>query len=175
MKTFKRTSSLALLISLLLLASVPTDSGAEETLGMGIAWAPIAGNGFSFRSMPAKGWGYQCGTVFWKNNKDSYVNIGGAALFILKRSAQTALYVPIGLGFTYEHNSYQQPDYPNNPYSSMHDVNEKSSGFAAGAGLGFTASVGNWQDVWFSFELVMMAEKSNILPMPQVAVHYFFR
>lgn len=161
----------SLIVLTVFLLATGSDLALAQTKAIGMAWAPIAGNGFSFRYLPVEGRGFQCGTVFWKDGGDGYVNLGAAALFPLKRSEKTALYVPVGLGYTYYRNTYEEW----RPDNTTYEVREKESTLALGAGIGVTVRTGNWDDVWFSFDLVMMASKDDIMPMPQAAIHYYYK
>lgn len=149
-----------LLVSLLASSTVNAEPKAS-TMGMGAAFAPIGGQGFSFRSLPESGFGFQVGTIFWKNNEDSYFNLGGELIYVLRHTRLTAFYIPVGLGVTYTSQSNQ--------------YREKITNLAGGAGVGFTARPASWEDIWFSLDLVMVVDRSDIMPLPQVAIHYFFR
>jgi len=155
---------------------ITTPSLAElsnSTMGVGVAFAPIGGHGFSYRKLPESGFGYQCGTIFWRNNGDSYFNVGGEVLYVLKHTRLTAFYIPAGIGFSYTNQMQWRYD-PNLPNQNQ-EYREKTTHISGGAGLGFAARAANWEDIWFSLDLVMVADKADILPLPQFAIHYFFR
>jgi hypothetical protein len=161
---------------LILVCLITVSSKAEPqvaTLGIGVAFAPIGGNGFSLRKLPETGFGYQVGTIFWKNNGDSYLNLGAELLYVLKRNRLTAFYVPFGVAFYYS----SQLQYRYDPLlpNSNQEYRETTKSFAGGAGLGFAARPASWDNVWFSLDLVMVADQGDILPLPQCAIHYFFR
>lgn len=163
---------LALILSTLFVHFAQAEQ-SPATLGIGAAFAPIGGHGFSLRKMPETGFGFQVGTIFWKTSNDAYFNVGGELLYMLKHTRLTAFYVPVGIGFSY----LSQLQYRYNPSlpNQNEEYRDKSTLISAGAGLGFAARLQNWEDIWFSFDLVMVAEESSILPLPQFAIHYFFR
>lgn len=168
-----------LLLSLVLSQSVANPGVAAEqpatpaTLGIGAAFAPIAGHGFSFRKLPEKGFGFQCGTIFWKTGSESFFNFGAEILYVLKHTRLTAFYVPAGIGYSYR--NVLQYRYFGTPDLTQTEYREKTTNIFAGAGLGFTARTESWEDIWFSLDLVMVANKEDILPLPQFAIHYYFR
>jgi len=167
---------IALFFSFLLAGFINTPSIADltnSTMGVGVAFAPIGGHGFSLRKLPEKGFGYQCGTVFWRNNGDSYFNAGGELLYVLKHTRLTAFYIPAGIAFTYMSQMQWRYD-PNIPYQDQ-EYRETTSHISGGAGLGFAARFENWDDLWFSLDMAMVIEKADIMPLPQFAIHYFFR
>ncbi len=159
------------LVGLLVLPS--RSEPVESTMGVGVAFAPIGGHGFSFRKLPESGFGYQCGTIFWKSGGDSYINLGGELMYVLKHTHLTAFYIPMGVSVSY--NSQLQyrydPSFPNQNQQSRVTTTYVSGG----AGLGFAARSAGWEDIWFSLDLVLVADRSDILPLPQCAIHYFFR
>jgi hypothetical protein len=152
-----------------LLASAVNAESKEPTMGLGAAFAPIGGQGFSFRKLPESGFGYQCGAIFWKSNENSYFNLGGELIYVLRHTRLTAFYVPVGISYTYESQLQYRYDNQNQEYR------ETTNHFSGGAGLGFTARPASWEDIWFSLDLVMVVDRSDIMPLPQVAIHYFFR
>jgi len=166
---------ISLFLALLVAGLTATSSQAESsisTIGVGAAFAPIAGHGFSFRKLPESGFGYQVGTIFWKNGGNSYFNIGGEVLYVLRHTRLTAFYVPAGIAYSYDNQLQYRYDM-NAPYAS-HEYREIDTRISGGAGLGFAARTENWDDLWFSLDLVMVASENDILPLPQFAIHYFF-
>ncbi len=163
-----------LLLSLLLVVMIAMSSTAEPevaTMGVGVAFAPIGGQGFSFRKFPESGFGYQCGTIFWKSGGDSYINVGGELMYLLRHTRLTAFYLPAGIGISYTSQMQYDPSlsYPNQEYR------QRTTQVSGGAGIGFAARSESWEDIWFSLDLVMVVDGSDITPLPQVAIHYFFR
>ena len=174
----RRWSDVLLLILLALILSTLVVQYAQgedvaPTLGIGAAFAPIGGHGFSLRKMPETGFGFQMGTIFWKTSNDAYFNVGGELLYILKHTRLTAFYVPVGIGFSYL--SQLQYRYDPSLPNQNEEYREKTTHISGGAGLGFAARPQSWEDIWFSLDLVMVAEDNDILPLPQFAIHYFFR
>ena len=171
-KRYTRGFLLAVLL-VSLLASAVNAEPKSSTMGMGAAFAPIGGHGFSFRNLPEAGFGYQVGTIFWKNSEDSYFNLGGELIYVLRHTRLTAFYVPFGVGVTYTSQLYYRVDstYPN----QSHEYRETITHFSGGAGIGFTARPASWEEIWFSLDIVMVVDRSDIMPLPQVAIHYFFR
>jgi hypothetical protein len=155
---------------------IPRPASAASTpftMGVGVAFAPIGGHGFSFRKVPQSGFGFQCGTIFWKNNSDSYFNLGGEVLYVLRHTRLTAFYIPVGVSATYESQLQYRYD---PPYTGMgQEYRETTTHFAGGAGLGFTVRSSAWEDIWFSMDLVMVADRDDVMPLPQFAIHYFFK
>jgi len=168
----KRGTGIALLA--LLLVALAFDAKAEESpsLGLGLAWAPIGGQGFSLRKIPYDQNGYQCGVIFWKGSENGYFNIGAEYLFVLKHTRMTALYVPVGFAFTYDR--YTEYYYGGYGFSDSTDVIEDNF-FTVGGGVGFMFRSERLENIWFSFDLVMVAQKDYIGPIPQVAAHYMFK
>ncbi len=153
-----------------LLATSLTAEPAASSIGVGVAFAPIGGHGFSFRKLPQSGFGYQCGTIFWKNSENSYFNLGGELLYVLRHTRLTAFYVPVGISFTYDNQLLYRNEPPYNE-----QYRDRSKYISGGAGIGFTGRFESWEDIWFSLDLAMVADKSYLGPLPQFAIHYFFR
>ena len=137
-------------------------------LGLGMAFAPIAGNGFSVRYLPESKWGWQAGAVFFKSSDHSFANVGGAALWVIKHESNTAIYLPIGASFSYSNQlEMEGPD--------DHEVRRRSSNLDFGAGLGLTGHLAGMDDIWLFADLVILFSAKYIGPMPQIGVHYYLK
>ena len=159
----------AALVASLSIAQARADESLS-TLGVGFAFAPIGGHGFSFRNLPQSGFGYQCGTIFWKSGESSYFNGGAELIYVLRHTENTAFYAPLGIAYSYKSDlAYRYDTNPPQQYrQTTNDV-------AGGGGLGFTARIKSWENIWFSLDLVMYADKGDILHLPQGAIHYYFK
>lgn len=159
------------IISGFLLLAVTTSSVAQETLGFGVAAGRTGGSGFSVRKLPMTGFGWQTGGIYLKSADMTYFNYGYEQLYILNRTNNTCLYVAAGLSYSYE----RTKDVYWAAWDQMVTERTTSKGFAGGLGTGVSFRYAQWEQIWFSADLLLTADDDTVLPSPQCAVHYFFR
>lgn len=162
---------MAVVFTVLAVGSPSRVAKAEETLGFGVAAGRTGGMGFSVRKMPLAGFGWQAGGIYIKSTDMTYGNIGCETFYILNRTKNTVLYLAGGISYTYDRT---KEDYWID-YNHMETRHHLDEGAAVGAGVGASFRYSQWEQVWFSADLLLTADDDTVLPSPQVAIHYFFR
>jgi len=165
---------LTLIAAIVLCISITAVATAEDELntGFGFAFGRTCGNGFSIRSLPAHGWGYQSGIIYFKSDADTYFNLGAELLYALNRTSTTALYLIAGLSYSAESHIQEDWNIMSNRWE-RHRVRE--SGIACGAGMGIAYNYARWERLWWSADLVIAAYHDSVLPYPQFGLHYLFK
>ncbi len=153
----------------------PSITCAEETLGFGVAAGRTGGTGFSVRRMPLEGFGWQAGGIYLKSTELIYGNIGAETFYILNRTKNTCLYLAGGLSYSYDRSKEELMHWVTHDSLVTETHYNTSDGFAAGAGVGVAFRYAQWDQIWFSADLLLTADKDTVLPSPQFAIHYFFR
>lgn len=163
-------------ISVFLFLTMNTLSLAQETLGFGVAAGRTGGSGFSVRKLPMDGFGWQAGGIYLRSADMTYFNLGAEEFYILNHTQNTCLYLAGGLSYSYERTKEENWvwDAPRSAYITEVTRNT-SKGFAVGAGVGVAFRYAQWDQIWFSADLLLTAYHDTVLPSPQCAVHYFFR
>lgn len=166
----------AALFLILLLTLLPSLASADEGYlhsGVGLSAGFASGNGFSYRSLPDSGTGWQGNFIYLRGSEMEFLNLGAEALFILNRAQSTTLYAIVGLSYQYYTWNYEVV---NNFWNDNTVIKQaKDNHYAGGIGLGATLRFANWERLWGSFDLVLTASKREVLPLPQVGIHYFFK
>lgn len=178
-KVFRAWGTLKLIGWLWAFLAIPSSLWGQErginsenplrlTKGFGFAIGTISGSGFSYRLMPLSGGiGFQGGIIGFKTEDESYFNVGFEGLYVLNRVQTHALYLLAGLSYT---RTADRSDSSGTP-----DSWEVESGISVGGGMGISYNFSRWERIWWSGDLVLRYYRDTLLPMPQFAVHYFFR
>ncbi len=171
-----RTRLFATAIFIVSLAAIPGIVNAQETLGFGVSAGRSCGNGFSVRRLPVNGFGWQAGGIYLKSSTTTYSNIGVEQLYILNRTENSSLYLVGGLSYSYERTRSENWVWDSQTASYYTQVGHSTSkGLGGGVGVGAAFRYAQWDQIWFSADLMLTAYHDTVLPSPQCAIHYFFR
>jgi hypothetical protein len=142
-------------------ATLPLQGGEQinrNVFGIGVSAGPVSGIGLSFRHhLPAR-FSYQVtGGIIKVDEKLSYA-LGAEAQFDFTRKESDRFYLVLAAGYY---------------YTGKPDENELEGPARAGLGVGAELSLGGPLHV--NGELLFSYfSDGNVLPLPQVGLHYYF-
>ena len=167
-KTLPRRAAWAVIGALVVLApharsqaTLPAQAGQEisrHVFGIGISAGAVSGIGLSFRHhFPAR-FSYQfTGGIIKADEKLSYA-VGGEAQFDFTRKESERFFLALAAGYY---------------YSGKSGENELDGPLRIGLGVGAEVSLGG--QVHASGEVLFSYfSDGNVLPLPQVGLHYYF-
>jgi len=142
-------------------ATLPAQQGAQisrHVFGIGISVGPVSGIGLSFRHHLPTRFSYQVtGGIIKVDDKLSYA-VGGEAQFDFTRKESERFFLVLAAGYY---------------YSGSAGENELQGPGRLGLGVGAEVSLGG--QVHASGELLFSYfSDGNVLPLPQIGVHYYF-
>jgi len=156
--------------------SAPGDIVAQETLGFGLAAGFGSGFGFSFRSMPLSGFGWQPTAIYVETDKLTLQSLGVQGLYVLNHTSSSALYAIAGYGNLYKRTTKDHEvdpgPLPGDEYNESVTTHIRRD--AIGLGMGYSYKYPGADKLWASVELMLTSYRGDIFPYPQVAMHYFF-
>ncbi|MFC2150835.1 hypothetical protein ACFLQV_04965 [Calditrichota bacterium] len=165
--------SLFTAITLLFVVAVLTPV-FSQSLGLGAAYAPIGGEGFSMRVHLDEKVGLQCGAIVYKNDSETYLSGGVEAIYYLPRKLNTRFYFPVGFGITY----HERDDGYHTTENGQYRYVERSiitREYAYGLGFGLSRRSYAESDIWIFTDVIMMARGDYIGPHLQFGIHYYIR
>jgi hypothetical protein len=132
----------------------------ENIFGVGLHASLVSGFGLSFRQRFAgTAFAYQINGGIIKINRSLYYDIGGELQFDLSGSAYDRIYVIAGAGY----------------YYSGDGRNELSTPGRVGIGLGYEYAFTRQVGISFGLLIAGFLPNGDILPLPQIGIHYFFK
>ena len=169
----KKTGSISAIVFLLLFAShaytqvnisdssVPTPKHfSQNVFGIGLHASLVTGMGISFRQRIAgTAVAYQINGGILKLSNVSYYDIGGEFQFDLSGGDDDRVYVDLGLGY----------------YFKGKITNDLTTPLRIGAGIGYEFSLTKQIGVSLGLLIMGFLPGGNILPLPQIGAHYFFK
>ncbi|MDP8228343.1 MAG: hypothetical protein P9M15_02695 [Candidatus Electryoneaceae bacterium] len=118
--------------------------------GIGASVGLVGGTGFSVRMLPASGLGYHVSGFYIKTTNEQFVSVGVEPLFVVRRTNFTTAYILGGVGYL--------------------DIKDRQRwSYGLGFGYGWRAS----EYVWISTDLLLTSYNKQVLPYPQLALHYY--
>ena len=133
---------------------------SENVFGVGLHASLVTGLGVSFRHrLAGTAVAYQINGGILKLGAVSYYDVGGEFQFDLSGSDQDRVYVIVGLGYYYKGEL----------------VNSLSTPFRIGAGIGYEFPIAKQIGVSLGLTIMGFLPGGNILPLPQIGMHYFFK
>jgi hypothetical protein len=133
------------------------DEVVTSIYGVGISMGSASGFGLSFRHHLPGSFSYQIVGGVIKADKSTLGNIGGEMQIDFVRTPRTRFFGAAALGYFYK----------------GENGNDLSSPFRAGAGVGLEyqqfRSIAIGGEILFTF-----FNDGDILPLPQVSIHYYF-
>ena len=142
-----------LVIAVTMFSAYPAIGQLEITgnaTGVGASIGMTGGTGFSVRMLPKSGLGYHVGAFYIKTAKERFVSVGLEPLFVVRRTNYTTAYALGGVGYV-DIKGHQRWSY------------------GLGFGYGWRAS----EYVWISADILLTSYNNQVLPYPQLAMHYF--
>ncbi|MEP7235614.1 MAG: hypothetical protein ABI778_09985 [Ignavibacteriota bacterium] len=133
---------------------------AENVFGVGLHASLVSGMGISFRHRIAStAVAYQINGGILKLSGKLYYDLGGEFQFDLSGGESDRVYVALGLGYYYKGDA----------------TNDLNTPFRIGAGIGYEFPLAS--QIGCSVAVVVMGflPGGNILPLPQIGMHYFFK
>jgi hypothetical protein len=134
-----------------------TDVINPPIYGVGVSLGPASGFGLSFRHHLPGSFSYQIVGGIIKADRNTLGNLGGEMQFDFVRTLRTRFFGVAALGYFYKGEA----------------ENELSSPFRAGTGVGIEyqqfRSISIAGEILFTF-----FNDGDIVPLPQVSMHYYF-
>jgi hypothetical protein len=133
---------------------------AENIFGVGLHGSLVSGLGLSFRQRFAgTAIAYQINGGIIKAGSSLYYDIGGELQFDLSGSEFDRIYVIAGGGYYYSGNG----------------KNDLSTPGRLGVGIGYEYAMTRQIGVSFGLLISGFLPNGDILPLPQIGIHYFFK
>ncbi len=133
---------------------------AENIFGIGLHASLVTGMGLSFRQRIANtAVAYQINGGILKLSSTFYYDFGGEFQFDLSGSDNDRIFLIAGLGYYYKGIS----------------TNDLTTPLRIGAGAGYEFSLARQIGVSFGLLIMAFLPGGNILPLPQIGMHFFFK
>ncbi len=169
----KRINSISIIVFILLLAyhaeaqvnvsesSLPAPQHfSENVFGIGLHASLVTGMGISFRQrLAGTAAAYQINGGIIKLSGKFLYDIGGEFQFDLSGSNNDRVYVVAGLGYYYK----------------GENTNDFTTPLRIGAGIGYEFPIAKQIGVSIAILVMGFLPGGNILPLPQIGAHYFFK
>lgn len=154
-------------------AQIPLDRERDQAVGISLGVA--SGAGIAYTEVLPSAFGYRAALALWKYGDFTFVDFGVAGLRILSDDGRRRLYLIAGASYWRRSNEEVEPilDDDDNVVGErvFDDVDDS---MAIGAGAGMELPFGVRTAITLEALFTYWTDSGDLLPVPQVGLHYLF-